>query len=327
MTTCLQRSQSGDLRQPRRRHRSPSSLPTASNEHGRRRLVTAGVLVAVHQGVVSGRDVAGHVRVTCVAACLADPTAVITGLAAAPTCGTSATSVGRDRPVVLVAHDRTPIARDVLLRRTNTPRPHDVVAATGRHPGRQSAASVVRLRPRPRRRAFRAAHRMGARSPRLGADAVARDRELTQRGRPGAGTSEPSDEPAIRLAAAGRFRARTPRARGTRAARRRPARPPVSAPAAEPARSSIPDGADPEAKWAVEVDHVTWHGGRFDAQRDKGRDRNARRIGWQVDRVTDQELDDGFRAGDRRTGRTLAPAAALSRTRRGVIAPTAPAKA
>ena len=51
-----------------------------------------------------------------------------------------------------------------------------------------------------------------------------------------------------------------------------------------------PDGADPSVEWAVEVDHVTWHGGRFDAQRDKGRDRNARRIGWQVDRVTDLEL-------------------------------------
>jgi len=55
-----------------------------------------------------------------------------------------------------------------------------------------------------------------------------------------------------------------------------------------------PDGADPEVRWAIEVDHVTWHGGRFDAQRDKGRDRGARRIGWQVDRVTDQELAADF---------------------------------
>ena len=54
------------------------------------------------------------------------------------------------------------------------------------------------------------------------------------------------------------------------------------------------DGAVPELRWAVEIDHVTWHGGRFDAQRDKGRDRGARRLGWQVDRVTDQELADDF---------------------------------
>ena len=55
-----------------------------------------------------------------------------------------------------------------------------------------------------------------------------------------------------------------------------------------------PDGADPLLRWAVEIDHVTWHGGRLDSQRDKGRDRNARRIGWQIDRVTDQELSDDF---------------------------------
>jgi hypothetical protein len=55
------------------------------------------------------------------------------------------------------------------------------------------------------------------------------------------------------------------------------------------------DGADPRVNWAIEVDHVTWHGGRFEAQRDKARDRGARRIGWQVDRVTDQELDENFR--------------------------------
>ncbi len=55
-----------------------------------------------------------------------------------------------------------------------------------------------------------------------------------------------------------------------------------------------PDGADPTIKWAVEVDHVTWHGGRLDAQRDKARDRDARRVGWQVDRVTDLELADDF---------------------------------
>jgi very-short-patch-repair endonuclease len=55
-----------------------------------------------------------------------------------------------------------------------------------------------------------------------------------------------------------------------------------------------PDVAIPDLKWAVEVDHVTWHGGRFDAQRDKARDRQARRIGWQVERVTDQELRESF---------------------------------
>ena len=57
-----------------------------------------------------------------------------------------------------------------------------------------------------------------------------------------------------------------------------------------------PDGTDPSIKWAIEVDHVTWHGGRLDAQRDKTRDRGLRRLGWQVERVTDRELRDDFDA-------------------------------
>lgn len=57
-----------------------------------------------------------------------------------------------------------------------------------------------------------------------------------------------------------------------------------------------PDGALPGVKWAVEIDHVTWHGGRIDAQRDKARDRALRRVGWQVDRVTDVDLADRFDA-------------------------------
>lgn len=51
-----------------------------------------------------------------------------------------------------------------------------------------------------------------------------------------------------------------------------------------------PDGADPVSRWAIEIDHVTWHGGRFDAQRDKQRDRWLRKEGWVVERITDQAL-------------------------------------
>ncbi|MGH2478010.1 MAG: hypothetical protein ACRDIL_22415, partial [Candidatus Limnocylindrales bacterium] len=40
----------------------------------------------------------------------------------------------------------------------------------------------------------------------------------------------------------------------------------------------------------VEVDHVTWHGGRLDSQADKWRDRQLLRIGWIVARVTDEDL-------------------------------------
>lgn len=47
----------------------------------------------------------------------------------------------------------------------------------------------------------------------------------------------------------------------------------------------------PELSWAIPIDHVTWHGGRIDAQRDKQNDRQARMIGWQIDRVTDDDID------------------------------------
>ncbi len=50
------------------------------------------------------------------------------------------------------------------------------------------------------------------------------------------------------------------------------------------------DGADRARRWGVEVDHVTWHGGRIASQRDKRRDRKALRMGWLVTRVTDEDL-------------------------------------
>lgn len=54
------------------------------------------------------------------------------------------------------------------------------------------------------------------------------------------------------------------------------------------------DGADPLLRWGLEVDHVTWHGGRFDAQRDKARDRQAGLLGWRVERVTDADVAAGL---------------------------------
>ncbi len=51
-----------------------------------------------------------------------------------------------------------------------------------------------------------------------------------------------------------------------------------------------PDIAVPEISWAIEIDHVTWHGGRVATQADKVRDRQLRQIDWHVDRVTDCEI-------------------------------------
>ena len=50
------------------------------------------------------------------------------------------------------------------------------------------------------------------------------------------------------------------------------------------------DLADESIRFGVEVDHVTWHGGRLDAQRDKRRDRELTRLGWTVSRVSDEDV-------------------------------------
>ena len=49
--------------------------------------------------------------------------------------------------------------------------------------------------------------------------------------------------------------------------------------------------AMPELRLGIEVDHVTWHGGRLDVERDKRRDRDLARLGWQVVRVTDGDVE------------------------------------
>jgi very-short-patch-repair endonuclease len=51
------------------------------------------------------------------------------------------------------------------------------------------------------------------------------------------------------------------------------------------------DLADPALLFGIEVDHVTWHNGRLDVERDKRRDRELTRRGWTVSRVTDHDID------------------------------------
>lgn len=50
------------------------------------------------------------------------------------------------------------------------------------------------------------------------------------------------------------------------------------------------DLADIPSRFGIEVDHVTWHGGRLDSQRDKRRDRELARLGWTIARVTDEDI-------------------------------------
>ena len=60
-------------------------------EHAIRRLVTQGALIRCHQQVYRVATSPQTFRARCLAACLAEPTAVITGPAGSAPCGSSAT--------------------------------------------------------------------------------------------------------------------------------------------------------------------------------------------------------------------------------------------
>ena len=259
-----------------------------------RRLVRSGALVRVHGGVYRMATSPDTFESRCAAACRADSQAVISGPAGANLWDFH--HVFRAVvPTVLVGHDRSPLSRGVQLRRTNVlPLAHIVE----RHDGIR-VASPPRVwfdcgRDLDDERFERLTewvldHHAGL--PTLWSIT----RELCSRGRTGSARvnrvmTQRSDWQ--RPAGSGL------ELRVVNALRKRSIAPLVQQFAIRLRNGSLihPDACDPEARWAVEVDHVTWHGGRFDAQRDKARDRNARRVGWQVDRVTDLELAEDFHA-------------------------------
>ena len=152
-------------RTPRHRHRRAAERRRYRPARSIRRLVTDGfarsVCTKACYRVATSPDT---FESRCVAACLADPER-----------GDHRRS--RRRPVGLPPRLRVAIADRARRTRSNAARarcpappdqlpadPRDIVIATGRHSACQPAASVVRLRPRPRRRTFRAAHGVGARS-------------------------------------------------------------------------------------------------------------------------------------------------------------------
>ena len=257
-----------------------------------RRLVTSGFLIRVHQATYRIASSPDTFEARCSAACAADRESIISGVAAARLWDFR--HVFRtETPVVLTAHDRTPLANGVHLRRTNV---LDASDYTLRVDGIRLAI--------PARAWFDCARDLNdERFECLTEWVLDRHttmptlwkltRRLTARGRPGLARvqrvmSKRADwqKPAgsgleVRVLNALEHRGVGPLHR--------------QHPLHLPNGVTIhPDGADPSICWAVEIDHVTWHGGRFETQRDKGRDRNARRIGWQIDRVTDQELRDSF---------------------------------
>lgn len=268
-------------------------LSDGVTRHSVRRLVDAGFLVVVHKHVYRLATSPDTFESRCAAACAADPEAMVGGVAA-----------GRlwafrhlwqpDVPYLLVAHDRTPITKGVVLRRSNVIDEQDVV----------ERADGIRLASPPRAWFDCARDITDERFERLTEWVLDHHatlptlwrtaRRLQSRGRPGAARVKRvmqarSDwqKPAgsgleLRVLKA-------LEARGIHLERQYPLR---------LANGTVihPDGADPAIRWALEIDHVTWHGGRLDAQYDKVRDRQARLVGWQVDRVTDQELAEDFDA-------------------------------
>jgi hypothetical protein len=259
-----------------------------------RGLVRGGVLVAVHSGVYRLATSPDSFEARCAAACLADGESVVTGLAAARLWQFRHTP-RPDRPEVLVGHDRRPLTRGVLVRRTNLLEPEDVII---REDGIRIAS--------PPRAWFDCALRLDdTRFEKLtewvldhhaGVPSLWRvTRRLSSRGRPGLAR--------VRRVMSQREDWQRPAGSGLEvdvhnALAERGVGPLVRQHTLRLLNGTVihPDVAVPHVRWAVEIDHVTWHGGRFDAQRDKARDRQARRIGWQVDRVTDQELRESFTA-------------------------------
>ncbi len=259
-----------------------------------RRQVRAGALVSMHSGVYRIATSSDTFESRCAAACAADTTAVITGIAAGHLWKFRHTRAPA-LPIVTVAHDRNPLNRGVMLRRSNVLHEHDRV----QRPDGIVVAS-------PPRTWFDCARDLDdetfeavtewvldhhASMPTLWRTV----RELESRGRPGLARVRRvmSQRSVWQRPAGSKLELRV-----LRALRRRGVPELVRQHRIRLANGVVihPDGADPTVRWAIEIDHVTWHGGRTDAQRDEARDRGLRRIGWQVERVTDQELRDDFAA-------------------------------
>lgn len=289
-------------------HLSPPLAETVANRHG---LITTGELVADGwsptqiRGLIESRTVvrchSGVYRFAtsletfesrCAAACLADSSTVVAGTAAGYLWQFRIIRQP-EAPIVMFEHDRNPLSRGVVRRRTNVLDEVDRV--------RRSDGIVVASPPRAW---FDCARDLSDENFEALTEWVLDRhsaiptlwhtvRRLSGRGRPGLARVRRvlSRRSTWQRPAGSKLELRVLRALRRAGlpelVRQHPLRLPNGV-------VVHPDGADPLVRWAVEIDHVTWHGGRADAQRDKGRDRNLRRMDWQVDRVTDQELSDDF---------------------------------
>ncbi len=267
----------------------PELIADGLSTHAIRRLVTARVLMRCHESVYRLATSPDTFEARCAAVSAADPTVVVTGRAAGRIWGFRHIGRPATDPIVLVGHGSHAVSGRVIIRRTNVLTPDDWVT-------RQDGIRIAS----PPRAWFDCARDLTddmfeqltewVLDQHAGVPTLwAMRRHMDSGGRPG-------------LARVNRVLSKRPtwqrptdsklewtvldalERRGVRGLiRQHPIRLPDGV-------TVHPDGALPDIRWAVEVDHVTWHGGRIDAQRDKARDRQLRRIGWQVDRVTDHDV-------------------------------------
>ena len=204
--------------------------------------------------------------------------------------------------------------------RTGTSRASSSTAPTGSTPSTSSSVTTASASTSPPRTAFDLAAgstttpsprsssssstRSAARSPTL----FATGRRLGERGRNGSARFARvlQSRPALLKPAGQRPRAparagarSTPGSRGRSASTRSGCR---------RARSSTPTSTGRPSEEALEVDHVTWHGGKLDLTYDKRRDRQLWQLGVHVTRVTDDEIRHHL-------GRVVADIAAILRSR------------
>ncbi len=289
-------------------HLSPSLAATVRARHGVvtvdqlladglgrntvRRFVTDGALVLVHSGVYRVATAPDTFEARCAAACAADAGVVVTGPAGARLVEFRH-GVRPEHPILLVGHDETPLSRGVELRRTHVLEASDWVQ---RSDGIRVASAA--------RAWFDCARDLTDERFEMLTEWVldrhesvpalwAMRRRLAGRGRPGAARVNRvlSQRELWQRPAGSGLEVKVLRALEVRGVRGLVRQHPIRL------RNGAvihPDAALPAIRWALEIDHVTWHGGRLEAQRDKGRDRALRRVNWQVDRVTDAEVRDRF---------------------------------
>ena len=238
------------------------------------RFVRHGSLVPVHRGVYRSATHPDSFLGRCLAACLADSELAIGGPSAARLWEFKHT--GRPQELyAIVAHNRTPISRGVVLRRSNLLSAEDST--------RRSDGICVTT---PERTWFDRARDMQdewfealtehvldnhCAVPTLWSTTL----RLSGRGRPGS--------------------ARVNRVLGQRSSWQKPADSTLEYEVLSTLqgrginlirqfRLELPngsvihlDGADPDARWGIEIDHVTWHGGRRKAQGARRQDQRPQR--------------------------------------------------